>query len=326
MRLFRWNRNEAPDTTADDPGLVPPEYLNWALVVAVADTHVNSTVALCPPKVRRDDGGWYYATRAQGWIRECWTDFWGKVTVRRKQMEQEAGPGARVPVYVILMGDLVDINKHSKFQLIEYENPAIVLEASEEVHQPAKDAADVLFVLRGTEAHSGGAGFLEEMLARRLEAEGDPNIEGRASWYHLAMEAGGVMGDYCHHPQTTSYRLWTLESAASRQAAITWSEYCEAGERPPDVVGRAHTHQWNRGWRADTFCFSCPSWQLTTSFGHRLGAGRRVFPIGGVLIECRNGQAEVEPVPYRPAPTPIWKPVPERFTKGGDGIWTIHQE
>jgi hypothetical protein len=270
-----------------------------ALYVQVNDTHINSTVAISPPRAKRDDGGWYYASPAQRWLLECWHDFWQKVQVRKRELD--------CPVYVIVAGDAVDINIHSQHQLIEYGEPNVILDMAEEVYDPVLGVADYLFILRGTEAHTGPLGSLEEALARRLGGQRNRAMD-TASWYHLAMEVAGTIGDFAHHPQTSSRRPWTADSAAARQAAITWSEYHEIGERPPDVVGRGHVHYWAKGYKDDTFAFFGPPWQLTTAFGYRLGGRRKIEKVGGVIIECRRGER------------PAWKDIRYGLPRGK--IWT----
>jgi len=319
----RQPQRHARPATVDEPAPTIEALPCWALIAHTNDLHINSTVALCPPKFPRDDGGIYYPSKAQRWIWDRWLEFWDTVQARQRAMQAEAPPGVRVPLFVILNGDLVDINKHSAVQLIEAENPVPILDAAEAALDRPLRMADTVFVNRGTEAHSGGVGYLEEELAKRIDAEPNPDT-GTSSWFHLVLGVAGVLGDFCHHPATSSRRPWLLDSAAARQASIVWDEYHEGGEEPPQVVGRAHVHQFARGWRADTFCFFSPSWQITTAFGRRIGAGRRVAPLGGVIIECRDGVAEVEPMLYRAEPGAIWQPAPEVYRQR-DGSWTIQQ-
>lgn len=49
-------------------------------IIAFGDTHINSTVALCTPKVQLDDGGTYHASRGQRWLWDMWLEYiaWAK--------------------------------------------------------------------------------------------------------------------------------------------------------------------------------------------------------------------------------------------------------
>lgn len=295
-------RDRQPGAAAADS---PRNVSETVLLVQVNDLHVNSTVALCPAKVRRDDGGWYYASREQGWLRECWQDFWQQVEERKQRLG--------CPVCTAIVGDAVDRNVHSKVQLVEYESGVIMIAMAEEVMEEPRIVSDYLFVVRGTEAHVGGQGYLEEQLAQRIHAVPD-EVRGTSSWWHWVASLAQVKVDLAHHPQTSARRPWTRDSAAARQAAITWSEYHEINESPPQVVGRAHVHYWAKGYKDDTFAFFGPPWQLTTAFGYRLGTSRKVEPVGGVLIECRDGSIAWDVIRYAAPKGQIWT-IPAQLPK-----------
>lgn len=246
-----------------------------ATVVIVSDLHINSTVALSAPSILLDDGQEVVASKAQAWIRRCWLDFWAKVDKLPR------------PRYVVVNGEGVDGIHHGTTQLMCYREAEQVSHAVR-VMRPIAEDADFLFWLRGTEAHSGKLGQWDEDIADRLGAVPDED-RNTASWWHLPLEVERATFDIMHHPQTFSRRPWTMDSAAARQASITWDEYHEIGEQPPDVVIRSHVHQFAKGWRDDTFCAFTPPWQLTTGFGRRLGTGRRVTPLGGLVFQCQDG-------------------------------------
>ena len=272
-----------------------------ALEVVVADLHINSTVALCPLRVRRDAGGTYYRSEQQDWLAEKWTELWDQVEAEKK--------ASGLPLYVVYLGDVCDKNQHSRTELIEYESNVVILQMCVEVLERPLNLADRTFVVRGTEAHTGSSGYIEEHLARQVGAEPDPDGGGRVSWWHLCQEVAGIKTDLCHHAQTYARRPWTAGAGAARQAAITCDEYDDLGEGRPQLVGRAHGHYAAMGYKSKTFCFYCPPWQLSTPFARRLGAGRRVEPPGAWMFWL-TGQV---PVRWRlidfPVPRgAIWRP------------------
>ena len=268
---------------ADDP----------ATVVIVGDMHINSTVGLCPSRVTLDDGGTYHPSKAQRWIYRCWTDFW-----------QHVEGLDRSELYVVFNGDLVEGLHHRTTQLVTH-NEETQLAMALQLLEPVARLADHLFVVRGTEAHTGPSAQWEEHLADDLSAERD-TVGLTASWWHLPLTVGGVAFDICHHPQTSSRRPWTLDQAASRQASITWAEYHEMGQKPPDVVARSHLHVFGRGWSRESLGVFCPSWQLSTAFGRRLGAGRKIQPIGGLIFQCQNQHYRWYDKRYKPIPRKAW--------------------
>lgn len=272
-----------------------------AIVVVVGDLHINSTVALIPPSVQLDDGGTHRQSRAQRWIYRCWQDFWQKV---------EALP--RSALYVVVNGDTVEGVHHATTQLVST-NLKDQFRMATELLEPVARASDALFMVRGTESHTGPASMWEELLAKDLGA-----VECKAgrtwSWWHLPLSVEGVKLDIAHHPQTHSRRPWTQDSAAARQASITAVEYWENDERPPDAVVRGHVHQWAKGTHKDTWGFFHPAWQLTTAYGTRLGAGRHIEPIGGLVFQCQNGRLswpdKWPAIRYSPRRTPWTSPKP----------------
>lgn len=258
------------------------------VVAIVGDIHANSTVAVCPPSIALDDGGQYRGSDAQRWIWRQWRAYWATVAERRE--------GKRL--IVILNGELADDNYHPTTQLIT-KNPADMLRLSAEVLAPALSLLaedDRVYVTRGTEAHSGPSAHLDETVAQDIGATG-PDDE-RASWWRLRLLVEGVRFDIAHHPPGGGGRLpWTRGNFANRLAAMTVFEAADRGERAPHLFVRGHVHRPDDSYdRFATRALVLPSWQLTTSFGHRIGGDP--LPVGGVIVTCDKGQCEVEKV-YR---------------------------
>lgn len=269
------------------------------LVVVVSDLHVNSTIGLCPSRVTLDDRGEYVASKAQsGYLLRNWRRFWNDVEALKASSRAER-------VIVALAGDAVDDNRHSKAQLITV-NRGTIVDLAEKVLELAIELADELLVVRGTEAHVGGSGELEELAARRIGATPDP-VTGLSSSWSLLVEIEGVLFDIAHHPPTAGYRPYTRAPAAARAAFILRSQYQEEGTRVPDVAIRGHTHYYQPGPREPKpEFFYCPPWQLCTAFGHRLGGGR-IEPVGGLTFVCRGGSYQFKALRYRPPRVRPWQ-------------------
>ena len=263
------------------------------IVALVGDPHTNSTVALCPPRFQLDDGGTYSQSKAQRWIWRSWLDVWERVDSINK-----------ASLTVVVNGDLVEGNHHHTTQIIT-PNETTQERMAIAVFEPIAQRADHLFIIRGTPAHTGPAAHWEETIGKDLGAV--PEVADKVySWWHLPLKVRSTTFDIMHRPQTSSRRPWTKDAAASRQAAITWDEYQEAGSKPPDVVVRSHIHYFARGWSRDTFCLFLPPWQLSTSFGRSLGTGHRIEPVGGAVFSCSNESHTWYPIRYKPRPAPVW--------------------
>jgi hypothetical protein len=165
-------------------------------------------------------------------------------------------------------------------------------------------AVHEVHVIRGTEAHTGGSGYKEELFAKRIQAvESQP---GRFSSWHLACAWSQVRFDISHHPRTSSYVPQSRDWAAARQATYTVADYHEENVSPPDVIVRGHCHYLGRGYHRDTLCVFLPPWLLTTAFGFRRGAGHRVEPPGGVVFRCQEGAYSWEPKTFDPPRRKPW--------------------
>lgn len=249
------------------------------VLAIVSDLHSNSTVALCPPVVTLDDGGTYKANEQQRWIWRKWRSYWQQVADAR------AAHDARL--IVVLNGELADDNYHATTQLVT-RNPADMVRLAIECLTPMLELKpDAIFVARGTEAHSGVSGWLDERIADDIGAR--PSRAGTASHWQLRLSVEGVRVDVAHHPPGGGGRLpWTRGNFAPRLAAQALMDAASRGERPPHLYVRGHVHA-----PADSHdthpvrAIVLPSWQLTTSYGHRLGGG--VLPVGGLIVTCSEG-------------------------------------
>lgn len=270
-----------------------------AVIVALfGDMHPNSVVGLVHPDgVDFDDGGRYVPSRAQQWLWRRWLDYWKFVADLKKKHRAE--------VWAVCLGEGVDDNAHSKHGLIAV-NKAVIVDLSAMIWEPVLGTADVKFMVRGTEAHTGGAGELEELVAREIGAEKD-DVTGNSSWWWLPLEAAGVTFDIAHHPASSSIRPWTKGGGALRQASIMVYEYAESGNALPQFGVRAHVHHLeDSGLNHPIQVLFLPPWQLCTAYGHRLGFSGRIEPVGGVAIVCQDGHGEVHIKRFRPVRRAAW--------------------
>lgn len=267
-------------------------------MAVVSDLHVNSTVGLAPPYTELDDGGTYRPSKAQRWLWRNWLDFWEQVRAKKEEHNAQ--------LRVVFNAEIADLNKHSKYQLFTV-NETTVMRAAVEVLTPALDVADVVFVTRGTEAHTGGSAHIEEKIAEDIGAAKDDEA-GNWSWWWLPMEAAGVRLDFQHHPATGSRRPWTRGAAPTRQAAIVAMEYALEGKAPPHLGVYSHGHYFaDSGTTIRPRVIFTPPWQLTTAFGHRLGVGGRLEPVGGVAFVCQDGQYTMHDIRYQGRRRKPWK-------------------
>ncbi len=255
------------------------------IVAAVADLHIGSTVALCPPRIRRDDADEYRASKAQLWLWQCWNAYWDQIEAWQREL------GGKV--YFVCNGDLVEGEHHGNTQLWSA-NQADWARATLDVLERPMALASNLFFVRGTEAHVGPAGCLEEGIAQIVSERVGPRLakdpqSGTASWNELQLDAGGVLFDFAHHGPMGRLEHTRL-NALGRVAVQMELEALQGGYRVPDVACQAHNHR--RGDSGDTYnirVVAMPAWQLRTHFVRRITRSK-LSDIGGIAFLCEGGK------------------------------------
>jgi len=243
-------------------------------------------MAVCPPTVHLDGDDTYVPNRTQGELWRAWCDFWDEA--ERKAQEKS------LPFVAILDGDLLDLNKHDQMELIT-ENPQTMVTMALEAYQPIAEAADAVFIIRGTEAHAGKHSWAEELLARELPNVVHDDVNKTASWQWFYGYIGGVLFDVRHHPPTRTKLKHMRGSMAARISSYLRMDYISRGTPMPDIALCAHVHFPSDSGRYEKpRAFTLPSWTFMNPYGSRLGLTPECDPVGGLLFECRDGKYNEE--------------------------------
>lgn len=245
-----------------------------ALVAVVADLHCGSTLAVCPPKVRLHDGGFYESSDVQTWLWQRYLEFWQAVDATKRE--------ARADLYTIVAGDAMEGHHHGSPQTVapEGDDEAELYIATTVFDEIRKRKPKATFVVRGTEVHVGQR---EEWLGRYLHAERDAE-SGNWSRWHLRLELNGCLIDCQHHGGRVGTRPWTRRNTTLGAAGEIWMEHAMRGLRAPDLAIRAHRHiASDSGDAFPTRLIVTPAWQCKTSYAHKVAANS-IADIGGVLV------------------------------------------
>lgn len=272
------------------------------ILAVVSDTHIGSTVGLCPPRTRLDDGGLYIASLAQRAVWKAWLEYWDIV----KGLKQDLG----AEVITVLNGDTVDRNKHTAHQSITT-NEATVIAIATLALAPAARVSNRFCMIRGTAAHVGRGANLEEQLSNEYTDDFliRDKESGTRTWWRWFPEIEGVKLDIAHHPATSSRRPWSKDAATTRLSAILRVEYLEAGLDVPDIAIRAHMHlAASSGRFSKPETFAMPSWELNCHFAHRLGSTPPVEPVGGLIFVLEDGEYDVALKTWKARTRKIWRP------------------
>jgi hypothetical protein len=263
------------------------------ILVAVGDTHVNSTVGLVTPVCNLDDGGTYRSSKGQKWLWRNWLSFW-------EDVKKAAGKNE---VWTVFNGDLVDVNgKHQQTQNIS-QNEADVFKMTLDTLEPALEVSERVFVIRGTAAHTKSSGAMEEAIAADIDAEMNGD---NYSWWELLLECEGVLFDIRHHGPLGGLRH-TAANALNRRATEFMMYYWEQKKKCPDVAIQSHNHRYASS--SDEYpvkVYALPAWQLTTEFGHRIN---KILPadIGGAIFVCDKGNYNPIIKRYKPEGQRAWR-------------------
>lgn len=268
-----------------------------SVVAAIGDLHAGSTLGLCPlDGVEVDDGGRYMPNASQRQLWAWWCEYWAWFD----EIASREG-AARVG---IVNGEFCDNFHHRTVQVISTNAATHVEAAIQCMRVPLSYGVDQWYVTKGTEAHSGGGGALDEAVARAIGAAQDPDSTKHAR-YHWLVRISGVVFDVAHHPQAGGGRLpWTLSSVAGREAALLGAKYYSAPEADrPHVALRSHVHRFgDSGEDHPIRVLQQGAWQFSTAFGSKIASGTDP-QIGGRIVICR-GPVEFEVHTFRRQPKP----------------------
>ena len=272
------------------------------IIIAVSsDHHIGSTVGLINPKTPLDDGGDYLASPGQRWLWRNWLEF-----CKSAVDTADAWKGDLITVF---NGDLIETDHKLRSDQIITRNKAKLTQMVYEVIQPLVDYSEQVYIVRGTEAHTGNSSEYEEMIGADLtNAVPENKKKKRYSWDQLELDVHGTRFDIAHHgkmgqmPHTKINGLMSL-------GMILILDYVESGQWPPTIAIRGHLHRI--GDTGDNYksirMMALPAWQMATGFVHRVVKGRKKADIGGFIFVCfPDGTYQVEK--FRRAP-PIRRPL-----------------
>jgi hypothetical protein len=193
---------------------------------------------------------------------------------------------------------------HNTSQIIS-RNPKTMQRVAVDVLEPVCRWADRRFFIRGTAAHTGGAGVFEEWLADDLGGERDTDRD-TASWWSLLLDVQGYQIDAAHHPPSNTSLKWARHNPAARLATGVWWEYCESGDAPPQIAVRGHQHRWSDCEEYGTRGLIVAGWKLADEYVNKLSPGSLPH-IGGVIGSIEHGAATWRKIKYHLPRGEAWK-------------------
>jgi len=243
--------------------------------VFINDLHVGCQMGLCPPKAKLDGGGTYSPNKIQKVIYSYWKEWWSKWVPKF----------ADGPFGIVINGDMVDgVHHRSTHQWTH--NMEDQGRAAYEILAPVCARAEKVFVIRGTEAHDGVSGEEAESLAKRLGAVKD--AAGNHARFELWLKIGSGLVHALHHVGTSGSSSYE-STAVHRELVEAFQEAGRWGERPPDMIVRAHRHRYLKteisSEHGSATAVVVPGWQAKTPFAWRIPGARQSPPqFGGIVV------------------------------------------
>lgn len=240
-------------------------------VVVFSDLHVGSVVGLWPGKHPIEGGGEYEVNVFQKWLHACWHEAMKEIAQLRPK-----------PV-VVLNGDMLQGTNPRDGQLVTTKVD-IQVWAATTLLEPARETAEKMYVIRGTEWHEGKAAEFLEFLAAGLDVEKDP-ASGQYTWWELFFDLDGHIMHFAHHIGTSSVP-WYEATVPLRDLLLFIAEIVRFGGPDVRITVRSHRHRYvHVDAPPDLHAIVTPAWQLRTAFSYKRSSA--MLPqIGYVLLEA----------------------------------------
>lgn len=270
-------------------------------VISISDLHIGSTTGICLESVDTVDKGEYRGNKYQRTLLKYWRNFW-KVVV------PEYTSGAS-KIVLEINGDIIDGVHHNTVNILS-NSWAVQEQAAIELLQDARDLCpvkiDEIYIVKGTEVHTGPAGESEERIAKAIGAV--PNEIGEYASYQWWLKVDDVPFQFAHHIGVTSSAAYE-SSAPMRELVAALVEAAQWGQILPRVVERSHRHRFipvaipSRYGRIHAII--TPGWQLRTPFVERIDR-MRMPHIGGIVYRVEGEHIDVwEKIYQLPGPKPL---------------------
>lgn len=275
------------------------------LLIVSSDHHVNSTVALCPPRVQLDDGGSYTPSSGQRWLWQSWVDAWSRVSALKDKVNPQR-------TILVLNGDAAELDTKRRSNQIVTPNKATILKMIADVFEQPMQLVDKLYIMRGTSAHTGKSSWIEEAFASDYESLiARDGKKGPLTWWHVRCVVEKLRIDISHHASRSSVPWTAKNSCGTLSSRLQWEYAVGMRSDWPHLAIRSHNHVFDRAIPVDApHVYMTPCWSLLTEFGHRTGRenskssiGLLAFVIDGDDYYCKD-YTYVNPIEEK---SQIWK-------------------
>ena len=262
---------------------------SWHLIVA--DTHGGSKLSLLPPDlvlIDEQNEPWVPAlTKSQEAIHRVWT----------RLKENVIAISGRDPVYAYHDGDITHGNHYPDKELVS-------TRMSDHIEIAITNMAEILkmprlkslILIAGTGVHEFGQGSSTYVVERALQPL-FPEKQVKAIG-HAKVNGHGVIFDFAHHGPHPGKRNWTRGNELRLYIRSLMMDDIQSGNIPPDMIARAHFHQYARetvdiragGSTYTTRGVVLPSLSFLDDYARKAARSPGKVTVGGILVHVYDGK------------------------------------
>lgn len=241
------------------------------VLVLLSDTHCGSRRSVLPPGLCNEDGAEMVPILPQLWLNARWDE------AVRFVLDKAGGDFG-----LVLLGDMIEGVHHGGAQVVSSDT-AIHCAIAEHMLSPLTEAARKVWMVRGTETHTGRSAEAGLALAFGAEKNRDENTY---TFDRLNLCINGCRITAAHH-FPTSTRIGLYATQLSVQLAEAQTQAARSKHPIPEVVVGAHRHTGGMytDWRG--MCLTLPPWQLLTRFGYKV-VPYATPTVGLVILDWRG--------------------------------------
>jgi hypothetical protein len=266
-------------------------------IVDISDTHANHKLALCNPDVILHDeapNGTLIPVKPK--LTTTQEYLWELLQSHKQTIIQKIGDD---PLTLIHNGELCWGGKYPySIMSTRMADQISIGLANLQVWYEIPNLKTVRIVA-GNNAHDYGEASTEILICDRLKSL-YPDIDTQFLYHGLA-HIGGLLVDYAHVGPPPGKRAWLTGNEARYYLRSIMEKSLMAGKQPPDLVLRAHYHEWVCETVhisvADKDYFSTlivtPSYMMITDYARYSGKSPDTITNGLVLIEIVDGMRRI---------------------------------
>lgn len=258
--------------------------MTTSVEIQISDLHIGSKYAIMHPRNAAD----HKLNKQQRWLFRTW--------------ENRFLPGVEniinkfKPDYVHLseLGDLGELDtKDRNPEELWTLNEDDIITNHADLLAPLFEMVDSVSYVRGTKAHVGRDGGIDEKIAKDCDktnptkykkSDGSPLYAG---WY-AEFTLSGVHFEIAHHGRNRS--KWTDINGLTSLGNEILLKRTKNNQQVPDVVSRGHYHYGlHTPFDIKPYVVAIPSWQLPTNYVQRVDATTETPHVGWHVIIAKDG-------------------------------------